>query len=446
MNKYEKYSQKQTFFRLILLLSILGLLTFGISSCNLPNLESVFGSNDLVPTTPPTQVAETPIPSATPVVPDVQTKSIILWVSPQFDPNSGTAAGELFSYRLDEFRSRRPQIDLQVRVKPLQGEFSLLESLRVTESAAPILKPDLVALPRSLMEEAFREGLIISLEDLNPELSEDDWFDYALDLVRVDGIAVGIPYAGDLLTLAYKSENGEEPPPNWETLLSSQKAMSFPASDLSSVVTLAYYQSLGGNLIDESGSYVLDSDIMLEVLTFYQQAQSAGVMPYWLTQFENDQQAWNSYQDRQSTLALTWSSIILGSDSANTSLAAMPTKEGKAFSYADGWVWCVVRSNPEDENIAFELTEFLTEESYLANWASTAGYLPVKPGTLSSWSDMPYYATLQQLLPAAVMVPENSLLAELGPDIRNAVVEVLKDQIEPEIALDGLVENIPSPE
>jgi ABC-type glycerol-3-phosphate transport system substrate-binding protein len=443
MNKIGNYSQKKAFFRLIIIIGILATLAFGISSCNLPNLESLFSSDDPVLTPASVTSTQTPSPSATPNAPIVQSRTVIVWVPPQFDPESGTAASDLFLSRLEEFSSRRPQIDIQVRVKPLEGEYSLLESLRVTDSAASIIKPDLIALPRSLMEQAFREGMITSLEDLTPPLSENDWFDYALDLARLDGITIGIPFAGDLLALAYKTDTDENPPPDWDTLLASQKAMSFPASDITGLVTLAYYQSLGGSLIDESGSYILDADKMLEILTYYQQAQAAGVMPYWLTQFENDLQAWQSYQDRQSTLALSWSSIILGSDSANTSLAAMPTKEGKAFSYADGWVWCIVHSNPDDESIMVELTEFLTEEAYLASWGPLAGYLPVQPGTLDSWSESQYYATLQQLLPAAVLVPENSMLAELGPQIRSAVVSVLKDQVEPQAALDALIEDLP---
>jgi len=441
MEKLENQSQKRTFFRLIIVIGILAIMAFGISSCNLPNLGGLFGSGD--PTEIPDSLVNlaTPSPSATPKVPVVQSRTIIVWVPPQFDPNSGTTAGNLFLSRLEEFSTRRPQTEIQVRVKHLEGNYGLLESLRVTGSAAPIIKPDLIALPRSLMEQAFREGLIMSLDDLAPDLSENDWFDYALDLSMVDGSRIGLPFAGDLLTLAYQNENEESPPPDWDALLASQKALSFPASDSSSLVTLAIYQSLGGVLIDENGSYFLDADIMQEVLTFYQQGQAAGVMPYWLTQFENDQQAWQSYLDRQSTLALSWSSIILGSDSSNTSLAAMPTKEGKAFSYADGWIWCLVHSNSTDESVTVELAEFLTAESYLSTWGTNAGYLPVQPGTLSSWSETSYYSTLQQLLPAAVLLPENSLIAELGPGIRTAVVSILKDQVEPEAALEVLLEN-----
>jgi ABC-type glycerol-3-phosphate transport system substrate-binding protein len=445
MKKFEINNQKQTFFRLVSIIGVLAILAFGISSCNLPSLADLLGSDNATGIPDPNTPSPTPSPSETPLIPAAPSRTLIVWVPPQFDPNSGTTAGNLFLSRIEEFITRRPQTEIQVRVKPLEGEYGLVESLRVTGSAAPIIQPDLIALPRPLMEQAFREGLIMSLDDLAVEISDNGWFDYAQDLAKLDGSTIGLPFAGDLLTLAYISENEESPPQDWNTLLAYQKAMAFPASDNSGLITLAFYQSLGGELIDESGAYILDGDKMLETLTFYQRAQAAGVMPYWLTQFETEEQAWLSFQDRQSTMALSWSSVILGTDTSNTSLAALPTENGKAFSYADGWVWCLVHSSPANENEAFELAEFLTAESYLSTWGPQTGYLPVQSGALINWSETPYYAILQQILPAAVLVPENSLIAELGTDIKNAVIAVLKDQVEPIDALDVLLDTMPAP-
>lgn len=445
MKKFENYSQKKTFIRMIVGVSILGLLVFGISSCNFPNLE------DLLPSNQPTEISSnnalspTPQPSATPNIPLLQSRTLILWVPQQFDPDNGSTGSNLFSTRLDEFVSRRPQTEIQVRVKPLSGNFGILESLQVTGSAAPLLMPDLVAMPRALAEQAVEDGLVLLLDDYTETINENDWYDYALDLARIDDQFAGIPFAGDLMVLAYRDDVEETPPSNWETVIASQKALAFPASDPKGLVTLALYQSLVGDILLSSEDSILQEEPLLEVLSFYQHAQAASVMPYWLTQFETDEQAWQSYQDRQSTLALTWSSILLGSESPNTSLAAVPTKDEKAFTYADGWVWCVIPSDLETEQVAVELAEFLTEEEYLSSWGVESGYLPVRPSSLESWEEAPFYATLQQLLPAAVLLPGNDLLDDLGPAVRDAVVGVLKDQIEPIAALAILMEEIQGP-
>ena len=442
MKKLENSSRRRIYLRVLLILGILGSLVIVISSCNFPQI------GDILPGSQPTEISSedpftpTPQPTPTPDIPQIEPRHLTLWVPPQFDPDLGTTAGNLFSARLDEFVSQLPQTQLRVRVKSLSGEFGLLESMQLIDSTAPLLMPDLVALPRSFVEEAFQDGLVIPLDEYSEILAEKDWYDYALDLAQVDGQTAGIPFAGDLMVLAYKDNTGDPPPTNWNAFLDVQRAVSFPASDPAGLVTLAWYQSLGGELRGEDGNLTLDGELMLQVLNFYEQAQDVNLMPYWLTQFETADQAWESYLERQSTLAITWSSYLLGSDSPNTTLAAVPTKDDRAFSYADGWVWCVVPSDSETEQFALELAEFLSDSGFLSSWALEGGYLPVRPTSLESWAEMPYYSTLEKLLPAAVLVPEGDLESKLGPAVRDAVVEVLKDQVDPEAALETLLDEI----
>jgi len=330
-------------------------------------------------------------------------------------------------------------------VKDLSGDYGLLETLRSTRSAAPIIMPDLIALPRPLMEQALQGGLILPLDEITEVMDDNDWFDYSQDLARVGDQIAGIPFAGDVMVLAYKDDTGDTPPSDWDAVLATEKALAFPASDPRSLVTMALYQSLEGEFINADGEYIIDEELFLEVLNYYQQSQAANVMPYWLTQFENDQQAWQSYQERQSTLAITWSSIYKDSDSPNTALAALPTKDSKAFTFADGWVWCVIPSNAETEQVAVELAEFITTETYLSTWGFEGGFIPTRPSGMDSWSENSFFSTLQQLLPSAVLIPNISLVDELGPEIRDAVVAVLKDQTEPAIALADLLEVIQGP-
>ena len=442
MKKSENYGRRRIYLKALISLGVLGSLILGISSCNFPDI------GDFLPGNQPTESfsddlpTPTPQPTATPEIFVANPHQLIVWVPTQFDPELGTTAGNLLSARLDEFTAQRSQTDLQVRVKSLSGEFGLLESLQLTESAAPLLMPDLVALPRPLLEEAFQYGLVVPLDEYTDVISENDWYDYALDLAMVDGQIAGIPFAGDLMVLAYKDDGGDPPPTTWTSFLDIQRAVSFPASDPQGLVTLAWYQSLGGELSGEDGVPTLDGDLMLQVLNFYEQAQDGNLMPYWLTQFESMEQAWGSYLERQSTLAITWTSYMLESDSPNTSLSAMPTKDDRAFTYADGWVWCVLPSDQETEQFALELAVFLSESDFLSSWTFEAGYLPVRPTSLESWSETAYYPTLEKLLPLAVLVPGEDLESALGPPVRDAVVQVLKDQVEPEAALESLLGEI----
>ena len=442
MEKPENLGRRRIYLRVLLILSILGGMMIVISSCNFPQI------GEFLPGSQPTEIVSqdaptaTPQPSPTPVIAQAAPRQLTLWLPPQFDPESGSTSGNLLASRLDEFVTILPETDIQVRIKALTGEYGLLESLYLIDSTAPLLMPDLIALPRPLLEDVFRAGLIIPVDDVSEILTETDWYDYALDLALVEGQAAGIPFAGDLLVMASKENPDETPPTNWEALLAVQRAVSFPASDPNGLVTLAWYQSLGGEITGENGELTLDEDLMLEVLNYYEQAQDAGVMPYWLAQFETMDQAWESYLERQSTSAVTWASYVLGSDPVNTTLSALPTRDDHAYTYADGWVWCIVPSDSETEQFALGLAEFLSESSFLSSWVLEAGYLPVRSTSLEGWSEMVYFPTLEKLLPAAVLVPDGNLDTSLGMAVRDAVVEVLKDQVEPEIALESLLGKI----
>jgi hypothetical protein len=86
--------------------------------------------------------------------------SVILkiWVPPQFDPAAGTPAGELFAARLEEFQAANPNVKVEVRVKAVTGVGGLLNSLLTANAAAPLVVPDLIALPQSMLEFSALEG------------------------------------------------------------------------------------------------------------------------------------------------------------------------------------------------------------------------------------------------------------------------------------------------
>ncbi len=422
-----------------LLLLLIMLAAAVLASCSsLPFLDEMISS----PTPPVDETLIPPTVEASPTPTPQNVSQLTIWVPPHFSPQDGTTAGNLFLSRLEEYANRRPLVDVKVRVKQLEGDYGLLTSLRSAREAAPLVMPDLIALPRPLMEQAYQEGLIIPLEERTGLMEDNNWFDFAGELSRIDDQLVGIPFAGDAIVLAYKINNSEEQPPvDWASLLEVQKALAFPASDPESLVTLAYYESLGGEFIPaDGGNFQLQRPPLQDVLQFYQEAQAANVMPFWLTQLENETQAWSSYQERQSTLALTWSSLYFRADAPNTSLAAVPTRSGKSFTYATGWVWCVVSSQPAQEEEALELVEFLVEDGFLDSWSVESSYLPVRPSALEIWPEGAYPLLWQQILPAAVIPPDQEVINAIGMEVRDAVVAVLKDQTAPETALEGLIE------
>lgn len=374
---------------------------------------------------PTQETTQTPAPT-TPV-----RKTLILWVPPQFDPSSGTEAGELLQEQLSEFSAQRPQLDIQVRVKSLEGSGGMLDTLQTAQDAAPRVLPDLVILDKTILEEAVQQELIQSSEELAELMASEDWYSLANSLASTEGEIYGVPFAGDVLTLAYKSDLTEDSLADWGAVLEIQKALSFPAADPDALITLALYESEGGDLAGIDDSRGLDQIPITHVLNFYQSAASGGVMPYWLTQFETDQQAWEAYRERQSTLTLTWISNTLILESQNTSLAPFPTRDGVPFTYGTGWSWAVTNADPAKTEAAAALVQELVEAEFLASWTSSLGYVPLRPSSLDYWEGGAPVEFLGKILPSAVEAPPQRLQESVGPLLRDAVLSVLKDQADP---------------
>ena len=361
-----------------------------------------------------------------------------IWVPPQFDPLNETPAGEILQARLDEFAARRPQVEVNIRVKALSGTGSILESLRGSQAAAPLALPDLVILPRPLLENAVDEGLIYPLDELTNAMADENWYEYAKQLSQYNGKTVGIPFAGDVLLMAYRISMIEEPPLDWDSILSTEEVLVFPASDAEALATFALYYSAGGQIVIQEGDVLFDKTPFMEVLTFFQQGWETGVMPYWLTQYETEAQAWTAYREKQAQLTFVWSSRYLNSPATDTAFTSIPSQEGKAFSIANGWVWSLVSTEREHQELSIEFVEFLTDNDFVAEWAAAAGYIPPRPDALEIWAGGESWGVLEQVLQSAQILPSQKVLDELGPLVRDAVVSVLKDHVTPEEAFSTL--------
>ena len=421
---------------------LIGILTLLLTSCSvLPFLENLGEESTPVP---PTAVpgSPTPGPTASPEPTRPVRTELILWVPPAFGPEMEGGPGEILLQTLDEFNQERSDIAYQVRVKALEGPGGMLESLRAAKSAAPRLLPDLVVLPREMMEAAAAEGLIHSPQGLAEIMLEEDWFPYAEELSRVNGQTYGVPFAGDVLVLAYKSDLTEEPLADWDAVLETGKALAFPAADPRGVVTLAFYQSEGGEIAALNENLVLDRVRLFNFFNDYQRAQEAGVMPYWLTQFEESQGAWAAYQERQTTLAVTWLSHVLGEGSENTAVAPFPTRDGVPYTYGTGWVFAFANLNPEREETALALSQQLASAAFQAELTSRTGYIPLRRSALAAWEDGVEVSFLETALSTAAVKPSPEVLDALGPLVRDAAVAVLKDQADPEAEVDLLLQRL----
>jgi ABC-type glycerol-3-phosphate transport system substrate-binding protein len=399
-----------------------------------------------------------------------------VWLPPQFDPEAGTPAGLLLRQRLDQFMDRYPDLRLEIRIKAESGPGGLLAALSAASASAPLTLPDVVALPRPLLETAALKGVIYPMDGLpvaevDGFLTETDWYPYAVQMGRLQENTFGLPFAGDLLVMVSQTalQATEEPlatalqpsptpaettnaapvlPASWAPFFETRTVLSFPGADPHSLFTLALYRSLGGQWIDAEGRPILDAVLLEQVLALYQVASQAEVLPYWLSQYETDEQAWEVFASGEAGHIIAWASQALAASSQAgepLALEPIPTLDPNPYSLAQGWVWAVASPNPERRALAGELAAFLVESSFLAEWNAAAGTLPPRASAVRSWEPATWRSLVEELSAVAELLPPGDALPVLGPLLRQATVDVLKLQAEPGPAAEAAASALKTP-
>ena len=367
-----------------------------------------------------------------------------LWVPPQFDPASDTPSGNLLQERLEQYTAQRPDIRIETRVKASSGSGGLLDSLSSANAAAPMVVPDLILLPRSSLEIAALKGLLFPYDGLTSTLNDSDWYPYAQELGQIQTSTFGLPFAGNALVSLYRPSEIEMPATDWLSALEVGQPIAFPAAEEEAYFPLAEYLSTGAPIQDADGRPFLDIAALTDVLNFFQEAESAGVMPFWLTQFTNDEQSLQAYTENQVNTTVTWINRYLSTLPGDTAAAPIITQDGTPFTLASGWVWAL--SNPQTERhaVSVDLAEFLTDSGFLSEWSETAGYLPPRASALEGWSNVALRNLVTKVVESARLIPSNEVMAVFGPALNQATVAILKQQSTPARAATEAIESLES--
>ena len=368
----------------------------------------------------------TPLPTA-PMQP--QARILRVWLPPRFDPNAGSNAANLLKQRFAAFEAQYPGLKIEVRLKAEEGDPGLLNSLAVTSYAAPAALPDLIALPRNAMEAAATKGLLHPIDGLSTALQDPDWYPYARDLGYVQNIGYGLPFAGEAMILLYRSEI--EGGVNWNNIFSGRHALSFPAGDPQSLFCLSLYMSAGGEVRDANGKPVLDQEILTKVLSWVEQGISAGVVLPSIKNITTYDYATSAYRSGNADMAITWTT-----DLPSGLVAPVPGLGDTNHSFATGWAWTLAGVNPENQQLALQLAEYLTADDFIIDWTRESGYLPTRPSSVSV-ND----SGLGNVAESAYVMPSDEVLTVLGPVVQEALIRVLNGE-QPEVVAGSVLEKL----
>jgi ABC-type glycerol-3-phosphate transport system substrate-binding protein len=391
---------------------------------------------------PPPQTSEPDTPPSGPI-------TIRIWLPPDFDPTNDSPQAEHLRNRLDEFVSRRSDIRIETRIKDVEGPGGIIDTLSTAAAAAPLAVPDLVALPHHALANAAIKGNLHPFDGLTNVMDDPDWFEYARQLSHLQNSTFGIPFAGDALILVYRPSIIENKPTDWAATLESSAEVSasliFPAADPNGLLTLTFYQSVGGPIVDEENRPTLNTIQLTEVLSYYHRAQQSSLMPFWLTQYETDEQSWNAYEENQAEMVVTWASRYLQHLPVDSTGAPIPMPDGVPFTLATGWAWALVSPDPDRQAISVQLAEFLSTGTFLAEWNASSGHLPPRPSALSAWENVSIQTLLNQVAPSAHLEPSLDVITALGPVLQKVTVDILKDQADPVTAAVDAAEMLSAP-
>lgn len=396
---------------------------------------------------PSTNTSSTPAPEitltptaitltvATPPV-EATPQTLRIWLPPEFDPAAGTPAGDLLQARLDDFNSRRPDLNVEVRIKVIDGQASLLNALISAKQTAPSALPDLIALPASDLETAVLGGLVSPIDGLTTLLDDPDWFGYARELAHIQNTVYGLPFAADALGLLYHPQPDNPLPTNWETLL-EENSLLFPADDPQALFSLCLYLSTNNPLQNEEGQLNFAQATLTDLLTFY---QSDFISPG-VTQYQNNDQTREAY-NTSNIATVTWATQYLDDMPVDSALIPVPGLGEESCSLATTWLWALAGSSPDMQPVAVELAEFLSDSEFLATWTAAAGVLPPRPTALDAWPENSTKFALREISRIAHPVPSADVLQTLGPIFRDAAMSVLQEQASPSEAAQTALERL----
>ncbi len=378
-------------------------------------------------------------PSATP------NRPLTIWLPARFSPYTGKSGADLLKDRLAAYQAAHPQQQIEVRIKAETGPGGLLDSLSAASAAAPDSLPDLIVLPRTDLETAALKGLIYPLDTLSTASKDPDWYPYARQLMLVQGSTFGLPLAGDALALIYRPGQIPNVPTDWAGMGKLSVPVGFPAADPQALLTLAFYQAAGGKIQDSQQRPILQANALASVLSFYSDGLNHGTFPAGNALSDSYDQVWQAYHDHKTNLVITWISHYLAELPPDSSVMTLPAPQKTPQTIATGWLLAVASPSVERRSSAAQLAEFLAQSDFLSRWTAAAGFLPPRPSALSAWPDHSLATLISQIELTAASQPGIDLNGSLGPLLRDAAVQVIKGQGDPQQIAQNTVQGLQAP-
>lgn len=392
----------------------------------LPWAESAPNLSVDVEETPQVDVTSTvePEPEET-LLPSTDPDKLIIWLPPEMDPYAESDSGKILLEKLNSFANSN-KVEIIVRIKAQTGAGSLTDSLTATRSAAPEILPDLILLSAPDLDLASRRNLIYANEGLDEFMAGVDWYPFARQMSTIDGEVLAVPLFVDPYAMIYNSASQLPPSNEWNQIHKNFGIFGFAGDDPLGKFLLLQYLAADGKVADGQGYALLEEAPLIEALQVLKDSLNTRHINYLSLGYQNDNQVWQSFLDRNLDTAVVPVSIVLA-DPRDNSEQPEPAMTEAEFTIGSASAWALANPDTGRQALALELLEELMQTEFLGRWSESLHKLPSKPTALGSWTEPKLKPALEKIAQVVVLFPEEAVLNKLGPILRNATLLILRD-------------------
>ncbi len=412
--------------------SLLLLVLTACSSAPLVPTPPAGGEQLRAPTPTATELRSLPdSPTRVPAIEASQIVTLTIWTPEEFSPEAAQG-GQALQRQVEAFTRAHPDVAVNFVLKNRYGQGGLLDFLIKVQALVPDRLPDLVLMDSREVDVAAQARLLQPLDQDLPSGAFADLLPPAQKLAMHNGQWLTLPLTLDLQHLAYNTKVVREPPATWDQLLKGGAPFAFPADDDDAF--LFQYLENHGRISSSPEPTPLNVSVATSVLTFYQRARGANLVPDSVLSLKTAHDAWSIFAEGQVPLAQVEASDYLAEHGRvpNAGFAPLPTQDGASTTMVNGWNYAIVAADPRRHVAAAEFLEWINEPSRLADWATSAQLVPARRSAFAlSVAPREYGDFLLSLLESAIVAPTFADRVPYAAAWHSALQAVLRGQSTP---------------
>lgn len=363
---------------------------------------------------------------------------------------------EILRTQLARFQEQHPDITIEMQTTP--DDASQRHQLYVQWLNAGASDPDILQLDVIWTPEFAAAGWILPLDRFQPDA--DDFFPATLKANRYEGKLYALPWFVDVGMLYYRTDLVSKPPETIDDLKrTAESARAGKEVDFGFLWQGARYEGLicvfveqlgafGGQIMDDEGKIVVDSDAAVKALTFLRDSvYVTHITPESALTWQEEQTKLH-FQNGASAYLRNWPyAYPLMEDRATSKVAGkfavtlIPQAPGGHHTSALGGQQLAVNAHSEHPEVCYQIIDYLTRPEQMLERADVTGQFPPRrsvydnPALAKALAIAP--EKVRPLIEHAVPRPVTPVYTQLSEILQIWLSRALTRQVEPREALEN---------